>query len=190
MRHEFSENSSPSKSDTWERTLQRVESLVDKLGKRVDSGIKETVTALKCAGFDTDASCEGHLDSKLKAPWVDLVFIPNEIRQHLREVQRGTRKGEQISEEEARLLAEAKVKLLAGEARLLDLLDDFYEGRNSPNWKRLVVRFHPDSARLLSQAAEVQDLYVPNVRQARLKEFQHEIEAFTEFLKQRFLSEP
>ncbi len=44
----------------------------DKLGKKVDAGIIETVVVLNLLGMPTTMSCEGHLDHGTGAPWVDI----------------------------------------------------------------------------------------------------------------------
>lgn len=44
----------------------------DRLGQKIDSGIKETVVYLQALGFNTTASCEGHIEHGLPWPWVDI----------------------------------------------------------------------------------------------------------------------
>jgi hypothetical protein len=171
---------------TWHQELEKVDRLVDRRGKRVDAGIRETVAILKCAGFDTQASCVGHFDSRLKAPWVDLAFVPEEVKRSLRPA-RNAQREQNVSQHLVEQLKEAKARLLAGEARLLDLLDEFYRNRTAPAQRRLILKFYPGSARLLSRGAEVQDLYPPDIQQDKLREFQEEMAAFTEFLKQKFM---
>src|SRR5438132_252986 len=56
----------------WERVQGAVSQITDALGKPVDSGIADTLTALLAHGFHTEGSCEGHLDHGMKAPWVDI----------------------------------------------------------------------------------------------------------------------
>jgi hypothetical protein len=48
----------------WQRELQRLEKVGDKLGYRVDPGIKDTVVAFILNGFPTYGSCEGHLEER------------------------------------------------------------------------------------------------------------------------------
>jgi hypothetical protein len=56
----------------WNEVATRFERVTDKLGKRIDTGIFETVVAFNMAGIPTRASCEGHLDWGLPYPWVDI----------------------------------------------------------------------------------------------------------------------
>ncbi len=61
-----------------ERELQRLAKLAevrgytDGLGLGLDEGIVDTVAALQLNGFQTSASCEGHVDWGCGAPWVDV----------------------------------------------------------------------------------------------------------------------
>jgi hypothetical protein len=48
----------------WQREFQRLEQVGDKLGYRVDPGIKEAVVAFVLNGFPTYGSCEGHLEER------------------------------------------------------------------------------------------------------------------------------
>ena len=57
---------------------RQVDSMRDALGKPVDAGIKSLVTALNVSGFPTTASCEGHLDWGVPAPWVDVAPVPTQ----------------------------------------------------------------------------------------------------------------
>ena len=38
----------------------------------IDSGIFDLIVTLNALGFPTSASCEGHLDRGVAAPWVDI----------------------------------------------------------------------------------------------------------------------
>jgi len=55
-----------------EASRNRVDRLVDGLGKHIDKGIKETVIYIDALGFKTSMSCEGHKDWGLPWPWVDI----------------------------------------------------------------------------------------------------------------------
>lgn len=51
-----------------------IDKIRDRLGKPVDEGIKDTLTALLAQGFETSGSCEGHDDQgrAVALPWVDI----------------------------------------------------------------------------------------------------------------------
>lgn len=51
---------------------EEVEHFHDALDMPVDPGIKPMVVALRYLGFNTTASCEGHLDWGFPYPWVEI----------------------------------------------------------------------------------------------------------------------
>ena len=61
----------------WNQTLFEVNRTVDGAGKLIDPKIKETVVAFMVNGFETDSSCEGHLDSGRLYPWIGINSILN-----------------------------------------------------------------------------------------------------------------
>ena len=62
-----------SKQRLWDETLQSLDLVADKLGKPIESGIKETCAALMVNGLPTTQSCEGHLDDHGRPyAWVDI----------------------------------------------------------------------------------------------------------------------
>ena len=52
------------KESAWQREFQRLEQVGDKLGYRIDPGIKEAIVAFVLNGFPTYGSCEGHLEER------------------------------------------------------------------------------------------------------------------------------
>jgi hypothetical protein len=182
------ESLNPEKRESWRKMLDHVERMVDGLGKRVDPGIKETVAIVNCMELATNGSCEGHLDGQSKAPWIHFEFIPAQLKQEIRQARLNLGQGEKTSPQLDALIEEARLKLLGGEARILNLLDEFYGGRRGPAETRLGITFYPDSARLVSQGAKLQDLYPPEIQVRKLRAYQEEMGAFAEFLKTKFLS--
>lgn len=61
----------------WEEKEREVEEWADATGKGIDEEIKKSVVAFSMMEFPTSASCEGHLDSGIPAPWVE-ISAPNE----------------------------------------------------------------------------------------------------------------
>ncbi len=59
---------------------KRVDGFRDALDEPVDPKIKKLVVALINAGFETSASCEGHLDHGCPYPWVDIKCDKNEVK--------------------------------------------------------------------------------------------------------------
>lgn len=58
--------------DVWEETKDELLKMTDALGMPIDSGIFDTIVGLNANGYDTSASCEGHLDWGLPYPWVEI----------------------------------------------------------------------------------------------------------------------
>ena len=63
--------------ERWQRMMDAVRRVTDRLGKPVDQSVRKTVAALNLLGLATIQSCEGHANGRghgLPAPWVD--FAP------------------------------------------------------------------------------------------------------------------
>ena len=52
------------KKRRWERVLERVDQVKDRLGKGIDENAKETVVAFLVNEFPTQQSCEGHIEER------------------------------------------------------------------------------------------------------------------------------
>lgn len=52
------------KQALWNRTIEELDRVVDKLGKPIDAGIKETVAAFIVNKFPINGSCEGHVEER------------------------------------------------------------------------------------------------------------------------------
>lgn len=57
---------------TWQEMAKQFSRVTDKLGKKIDKGIFETVVALNVLDIHTVGSCEGHIDWGVPHPWVDI----------------------------------------------------------------------------------------------------------------------
>lgn len=185
MEAESHETKHNPKAEAWLKAMREVAAIVDRRGEPVDPGIKEAVAALRVIGLSTCGSCEGHMDWGEKAPWVDIGDIPAELKKQWTEAQR---KSADVDSKLLRQCEEAKRRVLSEEARVIDLLEEFYRDREVPSWRRLILHCYPDDARLLSQGAGVQDLYPPDIQAQRLQAFREEMALFTTFLKDRFFA--
>lgn len=58
--------------DTWDTMAERFLQVTDKLGKKIDSGIFDTVVTLNVLGVSTVQSCEGHMGWGVPYPWVSI----------------------------------------------------------------------------------------------------------------------
>ncbi|EFH81221.1 conserved hypothetical protein [Ktedonobacter racemifer DSM 44963] len=63
---------------TWDVIAERFLHVTDKLGKKIDDGIFDTVVALNMLGVGTLQSCEGHIEWGVPYPWVS---IQNDLEQ-------------------------------------------------------------------------------------------------------------
>lgn len=57
----------------WQQALGYWHTCTDRLGNPIDENILEMVTILNLLGFRSYQSCEGHLESGVKVPWVTFV---------------------------------------------------------------------------------------------------------------------
>lgn len=67
--------------DTWTTTAERFLHVTDRLGKKIDTGIFETVVALNVLGVETLQSCEGHIGWGVPYPWIN---VQNDLEQKYR----------------------------------------------------------------------------------------------------------
>lgn len=179
--------------ETWQAVTEQMRRTLDGLGKGIDPGIFETVVALNVLGIPTVASCEGHLERAIAAPWVEIE--PGEVlalRQQLRELQ--DQEGIQRtpgttylpSEAVARLRQTIKEHQLAARRALMDVLDAFYCDRLVPYDCRLIItsREWLGRSRLECQGTDFQEVAELALRQQKLAEYLGEMQAFTAFLKE------
>jgi hypothetical protein len=188
MREESSEPLENSKGALWRKEEEEVGRTVDKRGRHVDAGIREAVAALHVFGLETDSSCEGHADRGTRAPYIDVGRVPEELA---RRMKAGAAEGANYDEETLREMRETREKILHQLERLMELLGEFYGGRDGiAEARRLVLKIIPNGARLQSQSAELQEHYPLEKQAEQLKYFQEEMDAFKDFLKGKFLSQP
>lgn len=163
----------------WEREKRAVRQLRDGLGKPVDQAIVETVAILRLLGFHTDSSCGGHFD-RAASPYV-AVRAPSNQADRRRIEEAGT-------QGEKRRCKNQALQHNAGElARLLPLVERFYETRNVPQSRRLTCQgFGLIGYRLTTQSADLVHI-ASKVERHRLVDAQRqEFDAFTEFMKAEF----
>jgi len=167
------------KKKKWRQIRSKVNRLADSLGRRIDVKIRESVTALLSLDFNVSASCTGHTRRGIAAPWIDIgEDIPIT----------------QIKRKSKRELKILKAKNLREQERLMELLDEFYRGKEVPNDIRLVLeqRGIYGNARLVSTGERFQEIRPKREREERLEQYREEMRQFTEFLKQKYfdIAEP
>lgn len=183
------------KQRLWGQKLEEVNEIKDGLGKGVDAGIKETVAAMHLLDIRTRQSCEGHLGHGEAAPWVDIQFPPEvremsrklaEMGETLDALDEGTDEFERVHEELAHVRNEERRLRAIELKKLLPYLEEFYRERNISYEQRLILN---DRGRLTNQGGFFQAAEDNETRTQKLYEYQVEMGAFTEFLKQKFFSE-
>lgn len=203
------------KQELWNAMANEVNCWVDGLGYPIDKGIKDLVIALNLLGIETIASCEGHLERALAYPWVEINIYPIRVRnltQVLANIVEEIECEEKnlkahypnLTSQERSKLPEfknldnliQKRKRIAGSIEhaqvqclkpLNHFLERFYQNRHSSYDRTLFVMFNCSFARLLSIGAYLQHIRSEEERQAKLIEYQDEIQAFANFLKQQFM---
>ena len=155
----------------WEELRAEVETMIDGLGKEVDEGIVEAVTALRAFDFPTEASCEGHIECGCPYPWVDI------------EVPGSCERPNTIAEKE-----QVKSQRLLLENRLMELLDGFYAKRHPPYHAMLICgHFSLNCFRLRSAGGYVSEILGWGSCLEHFKLYQAEMAAFTNFLRELYL---
>jgi hypothetical protein len=155
------------KEQTWCKRLLELDQIVDGLGHGIDEEIKEPLVALLVNELPTSASCGGHLDHGLGAPWIDIrqpnppklthenqtvieEKYANQSGLSLADFRRGEdienffKAAEEIgSQPELPEFTQYKNKNLELNTRLTGLLEEFYQNRPvEPNVKLVVDRIY------------------------------------------------
>lgn len=184
----------------WDSQASEVDKIVDGLGKGIDQGIKESVIALNVLDINTTQSCEGHLDWATGAPYIDVgakdLGALRETANEARERAEQAYNAHASREEEGKLWHEfhearkaADKENLKEARKVLDLLNEFYTDRTVPSDQRLIINGSGRFTRLESQGAMFQETAEPEVKAAKLPQYQEEMRAFTEFLKGKFFGQ-
>ena len=165
----------PKKIAEWKRKRAEVDEIVDNLGKGIDGGIKDVVTALLVHNFSTSGSCEGHVNEKghgYPFPWIE-VYTP---------APEGWKENEEKKKEWA-------VENLRQQKRMMGDLDEFYKDRHPPIDMRLIFRQIGmfGGFRLQSMGAEVMVLLTLEEQKEKLRIYRQEMNDFAEFLKEKYL---
>lgn len=60
------------RNSIWEEKQKEIDNMSDRLGMPIDKNIKAVVIGLNVHNLPTTASCEGHIDWGMNAPWVEI----------------------------------------------------------------------------------------------------------------------
>lgn len=160
---------------TWEEAIVTVKTMVDRLGKRVDEGIIETVAVLNLLGFRTSQSCEGHLHRACPHPWVMIdADREHEIDQKwlaMHKLEEQARESRKIDDYDRYISSYIQYRLLAEQWRREDtvrpqleaLINDFYAHKDQEiNPCRLVIN------QFLSGTCRIESGFKPCQRSPRI----------------------
>lgn len=176
------EQSEPVKSEqeiAWEKNRAEIDKITDRLGLGIDEKIKEAVTAFLVHGFTTSQSCEGHTGEEEKHeasfPWVE-IYAPEP---------KGWREAK--DEKKKELDREWTIKNLGQQQKMMGLLAEFYQGRETPFDARLALdRIGAFGGfRVQSFGAEMIKLLSPEDQLKKLEVYRKEMDDFTNFLKSK-----
>ena len=167
--------------DIWEREKRAVRRLRDGLGKPVDQPVVGLVAALRLLGFSTHSSCGGHFD-RPASPYMAFRSGQNQAdRQRIEDAR---------TQAASRRLKNTAIQHNAGElARMLRLVEHFYEERTAPRSQQLIVQgFGIIGYRLTVQAADLVYVVTNDERRELVSAQRQEFDAFTDFLKAEFFA--
>jgi len=181
----------------WHEIAVEFMHVTDARGCNIDPGIFETVVALNALGIHTSASCEGHLDHGIAAPWIDIENLQaypfaRMANQHMYKSQQGPPLVRQV------ILAEAEQKRLTAKRlhtlerqKLVPYLDRFYARRSTSYEDRLTINQAEwcGTLRLESQGADCQDVLTEEERSQKLIAYQREMHLFQLFLQGEYFKE-
>ncbi len=155
---------------------RQVDGFTDGLGLGVDEGIKNAVAALLCHGLLTSQSCEGHPHQThgLPYPWIA--------------VEAPLPQGWTGTEEQKKEWETANLPL---QENLRRLLDAYHQHRRPPSDAALTLEPLRYGAVSLQSAGagEAMKSLSPDQQEATHRLYMEEMDAFTEYLRQRYLQE-
>lgn len=171
------------KERRWNRVRAEVDRITDPNGRPIDEEIKESVAILRISGFNTSASCWGHLNRGRKTSWIEFGDkIPKEL---LKKVKRKKTLEFIYKNPEIKTFREKNLK---EQNRMMEILDEFYKNRKISIDVRLTLL--PlgifGNAQLISTGVFIQEIRSKEERRKKLKQYQQEMAAFTAFLKKKF----
>lgn len=161
----------------WEKKRAEIEMIADRLGKGIDEKIKEAITALAVYEFPTSQSCEGHIRGEEEGepyPWVEIDSPEPENWEKDEEKKK-----------------EWRAENLKQQKRVIDLLEEFYQTRQTAFDARLHLRNIGafGAFRVQSAGAEIMDLLPSEEQKKKLELYRKEIDDLTAFLKEKYFSE-
>lgn len=196
------------KQEVWNDKIKEIEEVEDRLGCPVDEGIKEAVIAFWVNNFPTRMSCEGHIEIENEVRNSPYVFIglepPEESYVGQEEIEKKIAEQMGVPLEEAKRMTDfaiARYNYIAEnnvpetpeyieitkkneefKKQITELLDVFYQDRETPPDDRLVITpLEAGSFALMPKKEE------PDTEE-ELKVQQKEMQDFASLLKEKFFN--
>lgn len=174
------EQTKSEKEILWEQKREKVNEITNALDLGIDEKIKEAVTAFIVYEFSTSQSCGGHTEQeeehKASFPFVE-VYAPEPEGWE-----------DATGENKKRIECEWTGENLKQRQKMMDLLAEFYQGRETPFDARL--NFQNIGAfggfRVQSFGAEMCPILAPEEQKHKLELYRKEMNDFTQFLKEIF----
>ena len=191
----------PEKQSAWQEMAEKIDRTTDGIGYPIDEKIKEPVIVLNLLGFQTGASCEGHLDHGNSYPWIRIDFeqpVPPQWRQDAEEAFRIAEKtpndANNIREVWHRY-HEIRESIEQFQLRQMFpfhcLLEQFYSASNSSYSVSVQIGEDISSGMIwfYSLDGKWQTIRDEDEKKAKLLAYQEEMDRFTDFLIDKFLNE-
>lgn len=195
----------PVKQQKWNDVEALINRMSDNRGMPIDEKIKKTVVILNVLGFKTNSSCIGH-EINNSCPFLRFEAV-SDAESRVTPVQKTYEKErkklqKKYPKKDIFNMGRKSKKLLEANERLREtfsqigidskkallplhqLLAKFYESHATMNDRRLFIHFIGGYQlnTLQCTGSEWQECYTQEERNQRLKEFQQEMDQFTEFL--------
>jgi hypothetical protein len=221
----FAHSEAQEKQALWEKTLEELDHIGDKLGRPIEDGIKEAVAAFLVNSFPTNGSCEGHVEERFdkgvqkSSPYVDIGFPePEERHAGEREIRERIAAKHNITPDEMQFndaaddeywdyifehdiqetpeFLEIRERNKGLQKAIVELLEEFYRGREINPDTRLTVRPHDPAyysrVTIAKHAFKEEPPIKENEIEQHKKELlaeQQEMKSLTDFLKEKFFGE-
>lgn len=184
----------------YKRIKKNLESVTDKLGVHIDSGIMDAVIIFKMLGFNTTQSCEGHLSHGFISPWIQfgpkttpsIKVIQNQIKSlknQIYEVKEDTNSNRVHNLLKKINIFEDKLnkRLNKDLAKLALYLNEFYLTRAVAFDQKLIIIDLKTHVQLIIQGSQFQGIFSKKEKYIKLKLYQREYQEFVNYLKNKYL---
>lgn len=168
----------------FKKAEQWAASVTDALGKPIDAGILQTVSALHALNIHTIGSCEGHMGWGIAGPWVDILSPAGvQVQDKIMAFRHKTKDKVDIPNHLVRLRDAVMRSNFLYTEKVLRLLEQFYRSRKTSYQCRIIAEYRFDGGvRLMCQGSEPNTHRSKAIKLTNLKKYQKEFKDFTQFL--------